>query len=171
MEIVAQTRQATRRYGSVTALDGVSLEVPAGQLLGPLGFNGAGKTTLLQLLAGLRRPTSGSVELFGGDPGDAAHRRRARRHPARDPAPSCSPATTWRRSRPSPSGSSSSTLRVREVIKYVAGHFADPVWALRPNAGPSRPISDVSQPVDCDSTLERGLHTNRQEEPCPPVTQ
>ena len=56
MEILARTVQATRRYGPVTALDGVCLDVPAGQLLGLLGPNGAGKTTLLQLLAGLCQP-------------------------------------------------------------------------------------------------------------------
>ena len=72
MEILARTVAATRSYGPVTAVDAVSLDVPAGQLLGLLGPNGAGKTTLLQLLTGLRRPTSGTVELFGGDPRDAA---------------------------------------------------------------------------------------------------
>ncbi len=56
MEILARTVEATRCYGPVTALDGVSLDVPAGQLLGLLGPNGAGKTTLLQLLAGLCQP-------------------------------------------------------------------------------------------------------------------
>ena len=56
MEILARTVEANRCYGPVTALDGVSLDVPAGQLLGLLGPNGAGKTTLLQLLAGLRQP-------------------------------------------------------------------------------------------------------------------
>ena len=65
MEVLARTVDVTRRYGSVTALDRVSLDVRAGELLGLLGPNGAGKTTLVQLLAGLRRPTSGSVELFG----------------------------------------------------------------------------------------------------------
>ena len=61
MEVLARTVDVTRRYGPVTALDRVSLEVRAGQLLGLLGPNGAGKTTLLQLLTGLRRPTSGSA--------------------------------------------------------------------------------------------------------------
>jgi ABC-2 type transport system ATP-binding protein len=107
MEILARTVQATRCYGPVTALDGVSLDVPAGQLLGLLGPNGAGKTTLLQLLAGLRRPTSGTVELFGGDPRDATRRRRL----------GCTPQETGL----------PPTLRVHEVVDFVAGHFADPV--------------------------------------------
>jgi ABC-2 type transport system ATP-binding protein len=107
VEILARTVQATRRYGPVTALDGVCLDVPAGQLLGLLGPNGAGKTTLLQLLAGLRQPTSGTVELFGGDPRDAARRRRL----------GCTPQETGL----------PPTLRVHEVVDFVAGHFADPV--------------------------------------------
>jgi ABC-2 type transport system ATP-binding protein len=107
VEILARTVQATRCYGPVIALDGVSLDVPAGQLLGLLGPNGAGKTTLLQLLAGLRRPTSGTVELFGGDPRDAARRRRL----------GCTPQETGL----------PPTLRVHEVVEFVAGHFADPV--------------------------------------------
>ncbi len=86
MEILARTAQATRTYGSVVALDNVTLDVPAGQLLGLLGPNGAGKTTLLQLLAGLRRPTSGTVEIFGGDPRDAAPSPPTRVHPAGDRA-------------------------------------------------------------------------------------
>lgn len=107
MEILARTVAATRRYGPVTALDGVSLEVPAGQLIGLLGPNGAGKTTLLQLLAGLRRPTSGTVELFGGDPRDAVRRRRLGTTPQETGLPP--------------------TLRVREVVDFVAGHYADAV--------------------------------------------
>jgi ABC-2 type transport system ATP-binding protein len=107
VEILARTVAATRHYGPVVALDGVSLEVPAGQLLGLLGPNGAGKTTLMQLLAGLRRPTSGTVELFGGDPRLAAQRRRL----------GCTPQETGL----------PGTLRVHEVVEFVAGHFADPV--------------------------------------------
>ena len=85
MEPFARTVNATRSYGPAIALDGVSLDVPAGQLLGLLGPNGAGKTTLLQLLAGLRRPTSGTVEIFGGDPREASRRRRLGSTPPRRP--------------------------------------------------------------------------------------
>jgi ABC-2 type transport system ATP-binding protein len=58
------------------ALDGVSLEIPAGGVFGLLGPNGAGKTTTLKLLLDLLRPTSGSVELLGKPPGDVDARRR-----------------------------------------------------------------------------------------------
>ena len=107
MDPLARTVKATRSYGPVIALDGVSLDVPAGQLLGLLGPNGAGKTTLLQLLAGLRRPTSGTVELFGGDPREASRRRRLGSTPQETGLPP--------------------TLRVQEVVDFVAGHFDHPV--------------------------------------------
>lgn len=57
------TSSLVKRYGTQNALDGVDLEVPEGSIYGLVGPNGAGKTTLLSLLAGLRRPTSGRVEL------------------------------------------------------------------------------------------------------------
>lgn len=107
MQTLARTVGVTRRYGDVLALDDVTLDVPAGQLLGLLGPNGAGKSTLLQLLAGLRRPTSGRVELLGGDPRDAA----SRRHLGTTPQETGLPAT----------------LTVREAVDVVARHFADPV--------------------------------------------
>jgi ABC-2 type transport system ATP-binding protein len=56
----------TKRYGSFTAVDGIDLEVPPGELFGFLGPNGAGKTTTLRMIAGILKPTSGVVEI-GGD--------------------------------------------------------------------------------------------------------
>jgi heme exporter protein A len=67
-------RTVTKRFGPVVALAGVDLEVPSGCLVALLGPNGAGKTTLLRLLAGLGRPSSGSLRV-GAAPGD---RRRTR---------------------------------------------------------------------------------------------
>jgi ABC-2 type transport system ATP-binding protein len=58
-----ETRGLVKRYGSVTALDGVDLAVARGAVYGLVGRNGAGKTTLLGILAGLRSPTSGSVAI------------------------------------------------------------------------------------------------------------
>ena len=64
-----------KRYGTVTALDGVTLSVTAGEITGLLGQNGAGKTTLLRVLVGLARPDSGEATILGrpiSDPGSRA---------------------------------------------------------------------------------------------------
>jgi len=62
-----QLRALTKRYGSFTAVDAIDLEVPRGQLFGFLGPNGAGKTTTLRMIAGILRPTSGTVLIGGVD--------------------------------------------------------------------------------------------------------
>jgi ABC-2 type transport system ATP-binding protein len=56
-------RSVTKRYGSIIALDGVTLDVAPGEFFGLLGPNGAGKSTLMALAAGLRSPDSGEVSL------------------------------------------------------------------------------------------------------------
>ncbi|MFN8630048.1 MAG: ABC transporter ATP-binding protein [Chloroflexota bacterium] len=55
----------TKRYGSVTAVDGVDLDVPAGSVFGFLGPNGAGKTTTMRMLTGLGRPSAGEAVVAG----------------------------------------------------------------------------------------------------------
>ncbi|MFY1705480.1 ABC transporter ATP-binding protein [Micromonospora sp. WMMA1923] len=105
--ILARAEQATRRYGDVLALDSVDLDVSAGELVGLLGPNGAGKSTLMNLLVGLRRPTAGRVQLFGGDPRDPAHRRSVGVTPQETGLPG--------------------TLRVGEVVDFVSAHYPDPV--------------------------------------------
>lgn len=60
-------RSASKRYGGLTALDEVSLEIASGEFFGLLGPNGAGKSTLMSLAAGLRTPDSGEIFL-GGTP-------------------------------------------------------------------------------------------------------
>ena len=60
-------KHLTKNYGSLVALNDVSLEVEEGEFFGLLGPNGAGKTTLISILAGLCRPTKGSVEVMGHD--------------------------------------------------------------------------------------------------------
>jgi ABC-2 type transport system ATP-binding protein len=105
--ILARANEVSRTYGDVVALDRISLDVPAGQLVGLLGPNGAGKSTLVNLFTGLRRPSSGTVELNGGDP--------------RDPARRVSLGVTPQETGLPPS------LRVGEVVDFVRAHFPEPL--------------------------------------------
>ena len=63
-----QTHRLTKRYGDTLALDGLDLEVHAGEVFGFLGPNGAGKTTTIRLLLDVLRPTEGSATVLGLDP-------------------------------------------------------------------------------------------------------
>ncbi|MGA5445321.1 ABC transporter ATP-binding protein [Streptomyces umbrinus] len=63
--------QVTKTYGSVRAVDGLTLALHPGETVALLGPNGAGKSTALDLLLGLKHPDSGSVRVFGGSPRDA----------------------------------------------------------------------------------------------------
>jgi ABC-2 type transport system ATP-binding protein len=105
--ILARALEATRRYGGTLALDHIDLDVRAGELVGLLGPNGAGKSTLVSLLTGIRRPTSGRVELFGGDPRDPARRRRLGVTPQETGLPA--------------------SLRVGEVVDFVRAHVDHPL--------------------------------------------
>ncbi|HEX5239673.1 MAG TPA: ATP-binding cassette domain-containing protein, partial [Candidatus Limnocylindrales bacterium] len=79
--LAISTRGLTKRYGPVVALDGLDLDVPAGEVFGLLGPNGAGKTTTIRLLTGLARPSSGRVAVTGLEVGGgpAARAELARR--------------------------------------------------------------------------------------------
>src|SRR5690349_12497351 len=57
-----------KRFGAVTAVDGLSLQIQPGEVVAFLGPNGAGKTTTVDMILGLSQPTEGSVQVFGGDP-------------------------------------------------------------------------------------------------------
>ncbi len=59
--------QLTKRYGRFTAVDKIDLAVPSGELFGFLGPNGAGKTTTFRMIAGILRPTRGTIEVGGID--------------------------------------------------------------------------------------------------------
>src|SRR5205814_9969146 len=66
-EMAIQTQKLTRTFGNLTAVDGIDLQVTAGQFFGFLGPNGAGKSTTIKILTGLLAPTSGSMQLLGAD--------------------------------------------------------------------------------------------------------
>jgi ABC-2 type transport system ATP-binding protein len=68
---IATVDGVTRRYGQVTAIDSLSLQIHPGQTVALLGPNGAGKTTTVELLLGLANPDAGVIRLFGGPPAAA----------------------------------------------------------------------------------------------------
>jgi ABC-type multidrug transport system ATPase subunit/peptidoglycan/LPS O-acetylase OafA/YrhL len=72
---VARLRGITKRFGAVTALDSIDIEVRRGELLAVLGPNGAGKSTAISLWLGLLDADGGEVTLLGGSPQDIARRR------------------------------------------------------------------------------------------------
>ena len=76
MTALLRARGLTKRFGPVTALAPLDLELAPGQALAVLGPNGAGKSTLLRLLAGLARPSAGVIEI-GATDGSRTRRRRA----------------------------------------------------------------------------------------------
>ena len=76
MAPAAQLIDATKKYGSVEALKGVTIDIELGDVVAMLGPNGAGKTTSISLLLGLRKPTSGKALLFGLKPDDLNARSR-----------------------------------------------------------------------------------------------
>ena len=65
VQLAIETNDLTKRFGDLTAVDGIDLALPSGRIYGLLGPNGSGKTTLIRLLSGLARPTSGSVQVLG----------------------------------------------------------------------------------------------------------
>ncbi|MEU4545866.1 ABC transporter ATP-binding protein [Nonomuraea dietziae] len=112
MTTLARTVEVSKRYGEVNALDGVSLEIEAGRLVGLLGPNGAGKSTLVNLFVGLRKPTKGLVELLGGNPSDPRVRQGIGVTPQETGLPEA--------------------LKVGEIVDFVSSHFPKKVdkWEL-----------------------------------------
>ena len=66
-EYVLETESLTKTYRGKNAVDHIDLKIRKGDIYGFIGKNGAGKTTTIKMIAGLNRPTSGSVKLFGSD--------------------------------------------------------------------------------------------------------
>jgi ABC-2 type transport system ATP-binding protein len=78
MTTVIELDGLRKDYGDVRALDGVDLEVRAGEVFGFIGPNGAGKSTTIRILLDLLRPSGGSVRVLGEDPRDGGPALRAR---------------------------------------------------------------------------------------------
>jgi ABC-2 type transport system ATP-binding protein len=77
--VAIRTEELAKRYGKITALAGLTMSIPAGDVFGFLGPNGAGKTTAVKLLLGLARPSSGEGWVLGAPLSDRTAHRRARR--------------------------------------------------------------------------------------------
>jgi ABC-2 type transport system ATP-binding protein len=103
---VAELSGAVKRYGKITALDGLDLVVRRGELLSVLGPNGAGKTTAISMMLGLLRPDAGSVQVFGGSPRSLEVRRNV--------------GVMMQEAGLAPE------LRVREHIDLVSSYYPDP---------------------------------------------
>ena len=69
MPAAIKVRELHKSYGAVHAVQGISFDVSEGEVFALLGPNGAGKTTVVEILEGFRARDSGSVEVFGFDPG------------------------------------------------------------------------------------------------------
>lgn len=74
MAVIIETRDLTRRFGTLVAVDGLNLAVERGEIFGLVGPDGAGKTTTLRMLCGLMDPSAGSARVAGFD---AAHQSQA----------------------------------------------------------------------------------------------
>ena len=75
MQMVLETHQLTKAFGSKLAVDHVDMHIPQGEIYGFIGMNGAGKTTLMRVILSLALPSGGSFELFGGKPSPQSGRR------------------------------------------------------------------------------------------------
>ena len=129
---VLEVERLTKRYGSLVAVDGISLAVHAGEILGMIGPNGAGKTTTIECCNGLRSPDAGSVRVLGLDP--AVARKELYRSVGVQLQETSYP----------------DKIRVREICQMIASLYGEPLdyrgqlerFALGSKAG-SR-VSDLS---------------------------
>ncbi len=133
-EPVIQVEELTKHYGGVHALDGISLTVVAGELVGLVGPNGSGKSTLVGLLSGSLRPTSGSIRVAGMPtrglaPHDVAHLGIAR---------------TYQIPRPF----ESMTVRDNVAMAIMFGRTSRPLGAARQEAQPFLELVGLERRAD-----------------------
>ena len=123
-------RAVSKRFGTATAVESMSLEVRAGELYALLGANGAGKTTTLRMIAGLLRPDAGEIRIFGIDA--LADPMAAKR------------VTAWLPDEPM----LYDKLTPLEYLEFIAG-----LWGIEPGAAQKRA-------VDLLDVLGLGAHAN-----------
>ncbi len=104
MSELLRLENLTKRYGSLVALDNVSLSVESGRIVGLLGPNGSGKTTLIKILNGLLTPTAGTATICGLAPGVKTKEMVAY-------LPDNVFLNSW--------------MRVRQIVSYFADFYAD----------------------------------------------
>ncbi|WP_282687879.1 MULTISPECIES: ABC transporter ATP-binding protein [unclassified Streptomyces] len=107
-ELVVNVRGLRKRYGGVTALDGLDLGIRRGEVCGLLGPNGAGKSTCVGVLQGQRDRDGGQVEVLGVDPATADRRQRSR------------VGIVWQ------DESAPAELTVRETVRHFARYYPRP---------------------------------------------
>ncbi|MCH5157994.1 MAG: ATP-binding cassette domain-containing protein [Clostridiales bacterium] len=74
-DIVLKTQNLTKKFGAKIAVNNINMTIRRGDIYGFIGRNGAGKTTAMRVILGMANPTSGSVELFGGEPFSSARKK------------------------------------------------------------------------------------------------
>lgn len=107
-DLAVEVRGLRKRYGDVTAVDGIDLGIRRGEVFGLLGPNGAGKSTTVEILQGNRDRDAGEVSVLGSDPATATRAWRSR------------VGIVWQ------DESAPAELTVRETVRHFAGYYPRP---------------------------------------------
>ncbi|EPJ38927.1 putative Nod factor export ATP-binding protein I [Streptomyces afghaniensis 772] len=107
-DLAVRVRGLRKRYGDVTAVDGIDLGIRPGEVFGLLGPNGAGKSTTVEILQGNRDRDSGEVSVLGSDPATGTRAWRSR------------VGIVWQ------DESAPAELTVRETVRHFAGYYPRP---------------------------------------------
>ena len=176
-------RGIVKEFPGVRALDGVDLDVAAGEVHCLLGQNGAGKSTLIKVLAGAHRPDAGEISL-GGQPGRRSARRRPPTRPASPPSTrswTWCPGCRWRRtscsatSRPGSgsAGRAPPRTRARALLRRL-GHPEIPprrelgrLSAAGPAGGQHGPGAGPRRAADRDGRAVGGARPGGGRQPVP----